>query len=54
MTATQTHAVERSAESLWRNGDFLKFWLGETLSLLGNQVTNLALPLTAIIAFDRE
>ncbi|KUJ37317.1 MFS transporter [Streptomyces albus subsp. albus] len=38
--------------SLWRNGDFLRFWLGETLSLLGTQVTNLALPLTAISAFD--
>jgi len=37
--------------SLWRNHDFLKFWLGETLSLLGTQVTNLALPLTAIYAF---
>ncbi|MFC4121416.1 MFS transporter [Nonomuraea zeae] len=40
-----------SREGLWRNGDFLKFWLGETLSLLGTQVTNLALPLTAIYAF---
>ncbi|MGW3659384.1 MFS transporter [Streptomyces sp. NPDC005151] len=39
------------AESLWRNGDFLRFWFGETLSLLGTQVTNLALPLTAIHAF---
>ncbi|WP_246430427.1 MFS transporter [Streptomyces rectiverticillatus] len=39
-------------ESLWRNGDFLRFWLGETLSLLGTQVTNLALPLTAITAFN--
>ncbi|MEZ0064107.1 MFS family permease [Streptacidiphilus sp. MAP12-20] len=39
------------AESLWRNGDFLRFWLGETVSLLGTQVTNLALPLTAIRAF---
>ncbi|MER5327159.1 hypothetical protein [Streptosporangium roseum] len=28
-------------EGLWRNSDFLKFWLGETLSLLGTQVTNL-------------
>ncbi|MFD0382289.1 MFS transporter [Streptomyces stramineus] len=37
---------------MWRNGDFLRFWLGETLSLLGTQVTNLALPLTAIVAFD--
>ncbi|MGW2372192.1 MFS transporter [Kitasatospora sp. NPDC001683] len=37
---------------LWRNRDFLKFWSGETLSLLGTQVTTLALPLTAVIAFD--
>ncbi|WP_214318625.1 MFS transporter [Nonomuraea sediminis] len=39
------------AESLRRNGDFMKFWLGETVSLFGTQVTNLALPLTAISAF---
>ncbi|MFJ9826747.1 MFS transporter [Streptomyces sp. NPDC101160] len=37
--------------SLWRNGAFLTFWLGETVSLLGTQVTTLALPLTAIRAF---
>ncbi|MFD3941705.1 MFS transporter [Streptomyces sp. NPDC058579] len=55
MTDTQTRTVKPSpdgTESLWRNGDFLKFWLGETISLLGAQVTNLALPLTAILAFD--
>ncbi|MFE3455024.1 MFS transporter [Nonomuraea sp. NPDC059194] len=38
--------------SLWRDRDFLTFWIGESLSLLGAQVTNLALPLTAILAFD--
>lgn len=37
--------------TLWQNRDFVKFWTGETLSLLGTQVTNLALPLTAIYAF---
>ncbi|MFC0626093.1 MFS transporter [Kribbella deserti] len=41
-----------TSPGLWRNGDFLRFWFGETLSLLGSQVTNLALPLTAIHAFD--
>nr|AFD20768.1 export protein [Streptomyces rimofaciens] len=50
----ESHA-EPSAEppggSLWHNRDFLRFWFGETLSLLGTQVTNLALPLTAINAF---
>jgi MFS family permease len=43
--------VEVSAETLWHNADFLKFWLGEGLSLFGTQVTNLALPLTAILVF---
>ncbi|GAB2647834.1 MFS transporter [Kribbella swartbergensis] len=38
--------------TLWRNTDFLKFWFGESLSLLGSQVTTLALPLTAIYAFN--
>ena len=37
--------------TLWRNRDFLRFWFGESLSLLGTQVTTLALPLTAIHAF---
>lgn len=40
-----------AVSTLWRNTDFLRFWFGETLSLLGSQVTTLALPLTAILAF---
>lgn len=39
------------AESLWHHGDFLKFWFGETLSLFGTQVSNLAVPLTAVLIF---
>ncbi|MGR6919411.1 MFS transporter [[Actinomadura] parvosata] len=34
---------------LWRHGDFLKLWGGETVSQFGAQITVLALPLTAII-----
>jgi predicted MFS family arabinose efflux permease len=34
---------------LWRHRDFLVFWFGETISLLGSQITYLALPLTAIL-----
>ncbi|GGZ51001.1 MFS transporter [Streptomyces inusitatus] len=53
MTAVASRPPEASAGgSLWRNGDFLKLWLGETLSLLGAHVTHLALPLTAISAFN--
>jgi MFS family permease len=44
-------AKTAAPRTLWHNGDFLKFWFGETLSLLGSQVSNLALPLTAIYAF---
>ncbi|MBP0454492.1 MFS transporter [Kitasatospora sp. RG8] len=49
--ATAGAAAVAEPESLWRNRDFLTFWLGETVSLLGTQITNLALPLTAIRAF---
>ena len=38
--------------SLWRHGDFLKLWSGETISLFGSQVTVLALPLTALLSLD--
>lgn len=49
--------TERSADeqrrsrrgALWQHADFMKFWVGETVSLFGTQVTFLALPLTAII-----
>lgn len=40
---------EAEPPSLWRNGDFLKFWAGESVSLFGAQVTLLALPLTAVL-----
>lgn len=34
---------------LWRNRDFMKLWVGETVSLFGSQFTQLALPLTAVL-----
>src|SRR5690348_14956405 len=34
---------------LWRDSDFTKFWAGETISFIGSSVTNLALPLTAVL-----
>jgi len=32
---------------LWRHPDFLKLWLGQTISLFGSQITEWALPLAA-------
>src|SRR5262245_31077271 len=37
---------------LWRHGDFLKLWTGETISQFGTQVSQLAIPLTAILVLD--
>jgi Transmembrane secretion effector len=34
---------------LWRHPDFLKLWLGETVSQFGSQVTLLAMPTVAIL-----
>ena len=38
-----------AVRSLRHNRDFLKLWAGETVSLIGSQVTVLALPLTAVL-----
>ncbi len=38
--------------SLWKNNNFKLFWFGETVSLCGVQVTNLALPLTAVVVLQ--
>lgn len=35
-------------KGLWNDSNFLKFWAGETLSLVGGQITIIALPLLAI------
>ena len=37
---------------LWKHPDFLRFWLGETVSLVGTQVTRLALPTLAILTLN--
>jgi MFS family permease len=37
---------------LWRHGDFLRFWSAQTISQFGSQVSQLALPLAAILVLD--
>lgn len=37
---------------LWQSPDFLKLWVGETISLLGSQTTMLALPLVATLTLN--
>src|SRR5687768_18587655 len=40
------------ARGLFSNPEFLKLWGGQTVSLLGSQITGLALPLTAALTLQ--
>ena len=37
---------------LWRHGDFLRLWGGQTISQFGTQIGQLAIPLAAILVLD--
>lgn len=37
---------------LWRNHDFLQLWAGETVSLFGSEITELAIPLAALLVLN--
>jgi MFS family permease len=37
---------------LWRHSDFLKLWSGQTVSQFGTQISQLALPLVAVLVLD--
>jgi Na+/melibiose symporter-like transporter len=41
-----------SAASLWHHRDFMKLWVGETVSEFGSQVTVLALPFAAAVVLQ--
>ncbi len=43
-----TTAGDRAA-TLWRHADFMKLWVGQTISLFGRGLSGLALPLIAAI-----
>src|SRR5688500_7948958 len=38
--------------ALLRELDFRRFWIGQTVSLFGDQITLIALPLTAVLILD--
>ncbi|HEY8169556.1 MAG TPA: MFS transporter [Candidatus Limnocylindria bacterium] len=42
-------ATTMSRPSLWRQGDFMKLWTGQTISQFGDEITGLALPFVAIL-----
>jgi len=49
MAATTPVPPRPVAPSLWQHPDFLKLWVGDTISQFGSQITFLALPLTAAV-----
>ncbi|HET7768855.1 MAG TPA: MFS transporter [Chloroflexota bacterium] len=53
LSAGQTAAAPAPpVRGLFSNPEFLKLWAGQTVSLLGSQITGLALPLTAALALE--
>src|SRR2546427_4204136 len=41
--------MKRRLKGLWDNGDFVKLWVGQTISNFGSGITGIALPLTAVL-----
>lgn len=41
--------MQKKVKTLWRHQDFLKVWIGQSISLCGSQITTLAFPLTAVL-----
>jgi MFS family permease len=41
--------MQRNRTGLWSNSDFVKLWLGQTVSQFGSGITGIALPLTAVL-----
>ena len=45
-------ATTAPRRSLWRHRDFMKLWTGQTISQLGDEVTQLAIPLVAALTLE--
>lgn len=52
LSAAAAEAAGPAAASIWANRDFLKLWGGQSLSLLGSQVTVYAIPLVAVVLLN--
>lgn len=45
----QDQNEQQKNKTLWKHKNFLRLWAGQSVSLMGSQITQLALPLTAVI-----
>ncbi|MGH3660069.1 MAG: MFS transporter, partial [Micromonosporaceae bacterium] len=44
--------TDQRPDGLWRDADFLKFWSAESLSMVGTQISIVAIPLLAVTVLD--
>jgi MFS family permease len=44
--------MQHPLTGLWRNADFVKLWIGQTISNAGSGITGVALPLTAVLVLS--
>jgi len=44
--------MQHAERGVWNNPEFLKMWVGGSVSAVGSQVTTLALPLIAVLLFN--
>ena len=49
MSEPERSATRRRGGGLWRHADFRRLWIGETVSQFGSMISQLALPLVAIL-----
>ncbi|WP_432134823.1 MULTISPECIES: MFS transporter [unclassified Streptomyces] len=52
LDAPAAEAEPERHRGLWHHRDFRRLWAGQTVALLGSRVTELALPVTAIVLLD--
>jgi predicted MFS family arabinose efflux permease len=48
----EAETAQRERDGVLHNRDFVKLWVGETVSLIGSQVTQLVLPIVAIVTLS--
>ena len=46
--------LRRFVPSLLHEQEFRRFWIGNTISMFGDQITGLALPVVAVLALGAE
>jgi MFS family permease len=51
---TSADVEPRETASIWRNRDFLWFWGGQSVSMIGTQITTFAVPVLAITTLDAD